>query len=246
MLISESIEVEKISQKDFNRRLIGADTRYIIERIRQIKMPDEVRRQLEKKVVELTRLFARDTFDVLNALGLNKPSQLAGRFSDVAVNWNLIDNNVVAFARERAGEMISGDIMETTLSRIQEAVTNALQEGQSIGELKESILDSGIFSEARAEMIARTETAIASIDGKQETMKEILPDGFKEWLLATDACEECEVYDGVVVPIGEDFPEGDPPLHPNCRCDLTYWTSEEIDQREQEPDTPILELGLET
>ena len=242
--MQNSIEVQKISQDEFNRSLAGADVQAIIRRLREIKMPQQVRDKLEKEIVKLTRLFSKNTFDVLNALGLNKPYAFAGRYSDVSISWNLIDNNIVNFARARATEMISGNIRETTLNRIQEKVVQSLQRGGSIGELKQEIMNSGILDEARAEMIARTETAISAIQGRQETMKEVLPNGFKQWLLAPDACEECEAYGDVVVPIDEDFPEGDPPLHPNCRCDLTYWTSEEIDDREENPDKPIVELGI--
>jgi hypothetical protein len=42
----------------------------------------------------------------------------------------------------------------------------------------------------------------------------------KQWLLSADACEDCAAYDGVVVDLDDDFGEGDPPLHPNCRCDV--------------------------
>lgn len=208
-------------------------------------MPDEIYDKLVLEIYKLSRYFALESWQVLNVLGLNNPSQLRGRYNDIAISWDVIDRNVVNYAVARAGELIAGDIMVTTVDRIAEKVVQAIQKGSSIGELKESIMEAGILSESRAEMIARTETAIAAIEGRQETMLEILPDGLKEWLLADDACDECSIYSGVTVPISEEFEEGDPPLHPNCRCDLLYWTSEEVEQRQNEPDTEILDLGLE-
>jgi hypothetical protein len=35
---------------------------------------------------------------------------------------------------------------------------------------------------------------------------------------------------GEKVAIDEEFPEGDPPLHPNCRCDLLPVLAEEGDE----------------
>lgn len=243
ILMQNSIEVVKLSESELARRLAGANVSDIIDALREIQMPKEVFDAITKELVSLSRLFGLETWQVMNALGLNAQT-LAGRYSDVAINWNFIDNKIVNRALTRTGEMISGDISKTTINRIAEKVAEALQQGKSIGELKDSIMEAGILSEARAEMIARTETAMAVIDGRQETMLELMPNGFKEWSLAPDACEECEAYGGVSVPIDEDFPEGDPPLHPNCRCDLLYWTSEEIDQREEEPETPFVDLGI--
>lgn len=44
----------------------------------------------------------------------------------------------------------------------------------------------------------------------------------KVWDAYMDACEICLQYDGQEIPVDDDFPEGDPPLHPNCRCSLEY------------------------
>lgn len=47
-------------------------------------------------------------------------------------------------------------------------------------------------------------------------------DATKEWITTPDelTCPECEPMDGKTVPLQSEFPEGDPPLHPNCRCTL--------------------------
>lgn len=79
---------------------------------------------------------------------------------------------------------------------------------------------------ARAMMIARTETMAASNEGQQQLWDQAIEAGdldpagmFKVWIVA-DPCEECAVYEDEEVPVQEDFAEGNPPLHPNCRCTI--------------------------
>jgi SPP1 gp7 family putative phage head morphogenesis protein len=80
----------------------------------------------------------------------------------------------------------------------------------------------------RADMIARTEIMDALNEGQDEAWQQAQDEGIlsddatKEWITAPDdqLCPECEAMDGKQVPVGQDFPEGDPPLHPNCRCTI--------------------------
>jgi hypothetical protein len=59
--------------------------------------------------------------------------------------------------------------------------------------------------------------------GQSEAWRQAQDTGFlsedaeKEWI-AADPCDECAEFEGTTVPIDEEFPDGDPPLHPNCRC----------------------------
>ena len=46
-----------------------------------------------------------------------------------------------------------------------------------------------------------------------------------EWLVA-DPCEDCAVNeDASPIPIDEDWPNGDAPVHPNCMCDIAPYSS---------------------
>lgn len=79
----------------------------------------------------------------------------------------------------------------------------------------------------RSETIARTETMGALNAGMVSAWEEaqaagyLGPDAVKEWSAVDTACPDlCQPLDGERVPISADFPEGDPPLHPNCRCSL--------------------------
>jgi SPP1 gp7 family putative phage head morphogenesis protein len=80
----------------------------------------------------------------------------------------------------------------------------------------------------RTETIARTEILRASNEGRREAWEQGVQDGFigadwvKVWSTEFDArtCDECSPLDGETVRVLDDFPWGDPPLHPNCRCTL--------------------------
>jgi SPP1 gp7 family putative phage head morphogenesis protein len=78
----------------------------------------------------------------------------------------------------------------------------------------------------RANTIARTEIMRANSEGRREAWSQGVEGGWidpaaqKEWIAESDACEICEPLNGLRVPLNEEFPEGDPPAHPNCRCDL--------------------------
>lgn len=79
----------------------------------------------------------------------------------------------------------------------------------------------------RSETIARTETIRASSEGRQQAWQQGLEDGFispyakKKWLAEFDACDICgPLGDMDPIPITDSFPSGEPPAHPNCRCDV--------------------------
>jgi len=50
----------------------------------------------------------------------------------------------------------------------------------------------------------------------------------RRWNAANDArmCPTCGQLDHIVAGVGETFPYGDPPIHPNCRCVVVAWRSD--------------------
>jgi len=81
----------------------------------------------------------------------------------------------------------------------------------------------------RTETIARTEILRASNEGRRQAWDQGVNEGFidpdttlKEWSTELDGleCPICAPLDGTQVKFNEEFPEGDPPIHPNCRCDV--------------------------
>lgn len=138
-----------------------------------------------------------------------------------------------AYAERRAAELVGmkrvggklvanpgWSIPEATRDELRGLATTALDEGWSAGKLATMIRDAAAFGTDRAETVARTELAMADTAG---TIAGWTASGLvtaKEWLTAPDCCDECQDMDGKQVPIDEDFDDGDPPLHPNCRCCL--------------------------
>jgi hypothetical protein len=98
------------------------------------------------------------------------------------------------------------------------------------GEYADRLLD------YRANMIARTETKLATNKGQLEVWRQGADEGLidrekvrKVWLVGgADPCEDCEAMEGARAPIDEPFMMADgtpvdfPPLdvHPHCQCDM--------------------------
>ena len=82
---------------------------------------------------------------------------------------------------------------------------------------------------SRGKMIARTEIMRASNQGQQESYNQMAASGLlqssakKMWVTGRfDVCDICTPMNGFMVGIKENFPigyQGNPPAHPNCRCD---------------------------
>jgi len=191
--------------------------------------------KLRKAISKELKAVAKDGADValrgvLDAVG---PTD-----ADLEAMLSQANEQAIAFAEERGSELVgmkwdhdSGAwienpkaewaIDETTRERIRDLVVMAEDNGWSNGELASAIQEDAAFSDSRAEMIARTETAFADIQGNLAGWEASGVVESKEWSVSQDeVCDECMALDGQVVGLDEQFPDGDPPLHPNCRCDL--------------------------
>lgn len=153
------------------------------------------------------------------------------------------NETAIAFARDRGAEMVGmkwvndelvdnpnaeWSIAESTRDMLRSTVKQALEEGWSNDKLSSSIQDNAAFSSGRSEMIARTETAIADVQGNMITYKEAEASGIdirKKWITANDdlVSDDCAA-NGEEAPIDLDdlFASGAdaPPDHPRCRCDV--------------------------
>jgi SPP1 gp7 family putative phage head morphogenesis protein len=130
------------------------------------------------------------------------------------------NERAIAWAENRAAELVT-QIDETTRDGIRDLTVRSLEEGWSTQEISDRLDAAWEFGGERSDMIARTEVAFADIQGNLAGYRESGVVEGREWVIAQDEyCEDCESMSGMVVPIGGDFPGGDPPLHPNCRCDI--------------------------
>ena len=156
----------------------------------------------------------------------------------VGVSLKLTNEQAVEYAKDRAAEMVGMKwvngklvpnpnaewvIADGTREMLRTDVRDAMTGGWSNDELAAALQDNYAFSETRAEVVARTETAKADVQGNLAGYKATGIVSGKRWLTAPECCDDCQELDGEEVGIDEQFPNdgGDgPPLHPQCRCDV--------------------------
>ncbi len=130
---------------------------------------------------------------------------------------------ITEYLKDGGFQRVATDIDKTTIDRVSNAVADTYGNGGSYDDVVKSIKDtfSG-FTDTRAEMIAQTELNDAYSQGQLQFARETGAEG-KSWEPDGEACPICmaNVEDGVI-PIDEDFSEGEdaPPQHVNCDCSL--------------------------
>lgn len=150
----------------------------------------------------------------------------------------LVNDNAVQYAKDRAAEMvgkkwIDGDLIDNpdaqwvitdgTREMLRSTVTDAVENGWSNDQLANEIENSTAFSDSRAEMIARTETAYADVAGNMSAYRDSGAVSSKEWILGGDPCDICLTNsEAGAIGLDDVFPSGDdaPPAHPRCECDV--------------------------
>lgn len=113
-------------------------------------------------------------------------------------------------------------------------------QGQAAMKFRATLIDSGLTLDKvnaqtdryadkllaqRADSISRTEILGALNAGQDEAYAQAQDDGYltkgatKELILSDDACPICQdIADDGPIPVSDDFPDGGPPIHPQCRC----------------------------
>lgn len=185
-------------------------------------------------------------------------SAAEGDESDLPAEFGLGNPRAAQILERRRTGLLRA--MQESAATLSSNIGNALAEGVGAGENidKLSRRVQGVFdaetpegqvlSRARAERIARTETAEAQTEGQIAGMKATNLNVRKVWRLAPNACEFCRAVDrdfgpnGKSVDIDDNFLEAGPnttvrgvdgglmkvnfrnirgaPLHPHCRCDI--------------------------
>lgn len=175
------------------------------------------------KHFEDDQLFVSFVADQLAVVATDGVSLAMAQINETgSVALSQANERAIAWADERAGEMIKG-VSQTTRDTIRDLVTKAEEEGWSNADLASEIEDSFGFSRKRADVIARTETAAADVQGNKAAY---VASGVEEWewVTANDdkVSDECMSNDGEIRTIGDAFPSGaiQAPGHPVCRCDV--------------------------
>lgn len=85
---------------------------------------------------------------------------------------------------------------------------------------KSNIVRNTKLQDYRLKRIAATEIVDAYAQSAAKLQKQLPVTMTKRWDATLDrrTCEECAALHGTEISVHDEFPEGDPPLHPQCRC----------------------------
>lgn len=117
-------------------------------------------------------------------------------------------------------------MLDTDRERLTGIISTGLQEGLSVPQIRGQITEAfDVIERTQSERITRTEVMRISNQSTIDAWEQSGVVEGKQWLTA-GAVDECQDYDGeIVYDLGGDFygdksefRDGDPPLHPNCRC----------------------------
>lgn len=127
-----------------------------------------------------------------------------------------IKTNVGKFAKS---------LFDTDRQVLTDILTEGLKDGRSIPEIRASINE--VFPEytkMQAQRITRTEVLRTSNQAAVDAYEQSGVVEGKQWLTA-GAVDECAQFEGQIVTLSSgfygsenEFQDGDPPLHPNCKC----------------------------
>jgi phage portal protein BeeE len=124
-------------------------------------------------------------------------------------------DNVLDFVRQRGVVRVKG-IVDTTRDLLQSIISDGISNGLSPAELGRNVREATAFDEARAETIARTETAYAYNDAAVETYRTLEVDKVEVIDGVEDA--ECASVNGQTWTLEQ--ADSDPLAHPNCIRDF--------------------------
>lgn len=131
----------------------------------------------------------------------------------------LISKNVDRFTKS---------MLATDKDHIVDIITAGIESGSSIVDIRNQLTGDDMlsFSKMQSTRITRTEVLRASTQSATDAWKQSGVVEGKQWITA-GATDECADYEGQIETLSKDFYsddseflDGDPPLHPNCRCTL--------------------------
>ncbi len=88
-------------------------------------------------------------------------------------------------------ERLAGNVTDNTITRLRASLGEGVSLGETGSQLADRVEGTGLFDRNRSEIIARTESARAFIEGQLEGWKQTDVVAGKKWLLAPNACPWC-------------------------------------------------------
>lgn len=162
---------------------------------------------------DVVKIMLVDTVDAYGA-------EIAGQ---LGIDWDSGVDGVDEYLSTRSVD-IAGLVNGTTADDLRSVIADELAAGSSVDEVAGRI--EGYFAErgpVRAAVVARTEVIGAANWAAIEGARQSGLVTAKTWLAASDAEPDCQALDGSQVGLNDSFGDVDqPPLHPNCRCTVTF------------------------
>lgn len=138
-------------------------------------------------------------------------------------------------------DKFTASLLDTDKEVLGNVISEGIEQGRSVVEIRADIESKfAQYTKMQAERITRTEVLRASNLAAEDAFQQSGVVEAKQWLVAPGADANCQAYSGKIVRLGASFYEsddkfanGNPPVHPNCRCVLLPIV---IDTKLYEPD----------
>lgn len=189
-------------------------------------MPGEVQEMQNKQLFNEEDLIVEATLDftpILNDIAVASGVDALRLINSDAV---YLPTNIQKLIADRV-KLFATSMIETDKNKLIDIISSGVQNGQSIGDIANTISDEfNTYSKMQAERIARTEVSQVSTNSALDAWEQSGVVEGKQWITA-GATDECAAFEGQIVYDlkgnfydTSEFADGDPPLHPNCKCSL--------------------------
>lgn len=155
---------------------------------------------------------------MLEQAALAGVAQAQIELGSVGVDWGLVNQDALAWARGYAGELVRG-LNATTRDVLRQEIAAWIESGEPLDVLARRLAP--MFGELRGRVIAETEVTRAFAEGQHQAFQRA---GVERWTWHTAnderVCHVCQPRDGVTYPMDAERP----PAHVRCRCWMTAAT----------------------
>jgi len=214
-------EIITTAEKIFADKVVSFINRMVDKALENV--PSEVTDMQKKALFNEQEMIIEATLDFEPIL--TQVATQAGIEAIKVVNDDYVYSpfNIQKSVKERV-EIFAESMVKTDKDKLIDIITDGVRGGSSIPEISGTIRDTfADYSKTQAERIVRTEVAFTSTSAQIDAWEQTGEVAGKEWIVS-DPCPECEPYDGEIVSLhknfygASEFADGDPPLHPNCKC----------------------------
>lgn len=189
-------------------------------------LPSEVQQMQKKQLLPVDDLVTEAVFDLTPYL-MDVAKQAGGEA--LALIGEASPSQVIDMTDQvkESVQKFSSSMIKTTEDKMIGIITDGVKQGSSTAQISQAIRKQmPDFTKVQADRIARTELLRTSNLSSTQAWENSGVVSGKEWDARFDADAICKQYDGEVVKLDKgfynekEFANGNPPIHPNCRCVL--------------------------